>query len=79
MSKNKEFSITSAERYSLALFELSEENNLLSQIEDQSLSMINLINHKRYDYPFPFIVIENFFDQIFLKILYLPFHSLKGH
>ena len=44
MSKNTEFSITSAERYSLALFELSEENNLISQIEDQSLSMINLIN-----------------------------------
>ena len=44
LSKNKGFSITSAERYSLALFELSEENNLLSQIEDQSLSMLNLIN-----------------------------------
>ena len=44
MSTNKEFSITSAERYSLALYELSEENNLLSQIEDQSLSIINLIN-----------------------------------
>ena len=44
MSKNKEFSITSAERYSLALFELSEESNLLSQIEDESSSMLNLIN-----------------------------------
>ena len=44
MSKNSEFSITSAERYSLALFELSEENNLISQIEDQSLSILNLIN-----------------------------------
>ena len=44
MSKNKEFSITSAERYSLALFELSEEDNLLSPIEDQALSMLNLIN-----------------------------------
>ena len=43
MSKNTGFSITSAERYSLALFELSEENNLLNQIEDQSLSMLNLI------------------------------------
>ena len=43
MGKNTEFSITSAERYSLALFELSEENNLLSQIEDQSSSMLNLI------------------------------------
>ena len=44
MNKNTGFSITSAERYSLALFELSEENSLLIQIEDQSLSMINLIN-----------------------------------
>jgi len=44
LSKNTGFSITSAERYSLALFELSEENNLLSQIEEQSLSMLNLIN-----------------------------------
>ena len=44
MSKNTGFSITSAKRYSLALFELAEENNLLSQIEDQSLSMLNLIN-----------------------------------
>ena len=44
LSKDKGFSITSAERYSLALFELSEENNLLSQIEDQSSSMLYLIN-----------------------------------
>ena len=44
MTKNSGFSITSAERYSLALFELSEENNLLNQIEDQALSLINLIN-----------------------------------
>mgnify|MGYP002057484406 FL=1 len=44
LSKNSGFSITTANRYSLALFELAEENNLLSQIEDQSLSMLNLIN-----------------------------------
>ena len=43
MSKNKGFSITSAERYSLALYELSEENNLLGQVEDQSSSVLNLI------------------------------------
>ena len=47
LSKDTEFSITSAERYSLALFELSEENNLLSQIEDQSLSVLNLINQSK--------------------------------
>ena len=44
LSTNTEFSITSAKRYSLALFELAAENNLLSQIEDQSLSILNLIN-----------------------------------
>ena len=47
MSKDTGFSITSAERYSLALFELSEENNLLKKIEEQSLLMINLINQSR--------------------------------
>ena len=47
LSKNTGFSITSAERYSLALFELSEENNLLSQIEDQSSSILNLIEESK--------------------------------
>ena len=47
LSKDTEFSISSAERYSLALFELSEENNLLSQIEEQSLSVLNLINQSK--------------------------------
>ena len=47
MSKNSEFSITSAERYSLALFELSEENGLLGQIEEQSLSVLNLIDQSK--------------------------------
>ena len=44
MSKDTGFSITSAERYSLALFELSEESNLLSQVENQSISVLNLIS-----------------------------------
>ena len=47
MSKDTGFSISSAERYSLALFELSEEVNLLSQIEEQSLSVLNLINQSK--------------------------------
>ena len=47
MSKDTGFSISSAERYSLALFELSEENNILDQIEEQSLSMLNLINQSK--------------------------------
>ncbi len=47
MSKDKGFSITSAERYSLALFELSEEKGLLSKIEDQSLSILNLVDQSK--------------------------------
>ena len=44
MSKNKGFSNTSANRYSLALYELAEESNLLSQIEMNSVSILNLIS-----------------------------------
>ena len=44
MSKNKGFSLTSAERYSLALYELANESNLLKQIESQSLSILDLID-----------------------------------
>ena len=47
MSKNKGFSITSADRYSLALFELASENNVLSQVEDQSLSILSLISSSK--------------------------------
>ena len=43
MTKSKEFTITSAERYSLALYELARENNILAKIEDQSLSILNII------------------------------------
>ena len=44
MSKNKGFSNTSAERYSLALYELSNEGNSLDIIEKHSLALLNLIN-----------------------------------
>ena len=43
MSKNKVFSETSADRYSLALYELAIEADMLSEIEDHSSSIINLI------------------------------------
>ena len=43
MSKNKGFSETSADRYSLALYELATEANLLSEIEIHSTSIVNLI------------------------------------
>ena len=47
MSKNKGFSIPSADRYSLALYELASENNVLSQVEDQSLSILSLISSSK--------------------------------
>jgi len=43
LSKNKFFSETSASRYSLALYELAAETDMLSEIEDHSTSIINLI------------------------------------
>ena len=43
MSKNKVFSETSAGRYSLALYELAIEANMLSEIEVHTASIINLI------------------------------------
>ena len=47
MSKNKGFSITSTERYSLALYELASENNVITQVEDQSSSILNLISSSK--------------------------------
>ena len=47
MSKSKGFSITSAGRYSLALYELASESKLLAQIEDQCSSIINLISSNK--------------------------------
>ena len=44
MSKNKQFSSTSTERYSLALYELSSEANSLEIIEQHTLSILNLIS-----------------------------------
>ena len=44
MSKNKGFSETSAGRYSLALYELAVEANMLNEIEVHSTSIIDLIS-----------------------------------
>jgi len=43
LSKNKVFSETSANRYSLALFELANESNILSSIEENSTAFLNLL------------------------------------
>ena len=44
MSKSKGFSNTSVNRYSLALYELAEENKSINEIEEQSSAFINLIS-----------------------------------
>jgi len=44
LSKNKGFSSTSAQRYSLALYELANESNILSQVEENSLALLSLIS-----------------------------------
>ena len=44
MSSNKGFSDTSANRYSLALYELASESNLLENIEKNSSELLNLIS-----------------------------------
>ena len=45
MSKSKGFSDTSVGRYSLALYELAEESNVIHEIEKDSLSIIQLISN----------------------------------
>ena len=50
MSKNKGFSNTSANRYSLALYELASEANLLIQVEENTSAFLTLIsNNKEFD------------------------------
>jgi len=47
LSKDKKFSDTTASRYSLALYELAEENKHVHEIEDQSSALIQLINESK--------------------------------
>ena len=46
MTGNKNFSETSVGRYSLALYELSDEAKVISEIEKQVISLVNLIADK---------------------------------
>ena len=47
LSNNNGFSSTSANRYSLALYELANESNTLVQCEENSLAFLNLINDNK--------------------------------
>ena len=85
MSKNKGFSDTSANRYSLALFELASESNSLSKIEDNSHALLKLISSSK-DFnnliKDPTIsreilnqVIKNISDNFSLEVLFKNFLS----
>jgi len=47
LSKNKGFSDTSASRYSLALYELAEDSNLIPQTEANSIAFLNLLSKNK--------------------------------
>ena len=47
MSKNKGFSDTSANRYSLALYELASESSSLPKIEENSHALLKLISNSK--------------------------------
>ena len=47
MSNINSFSVTTAGRYSLALYELSKENNSIDEVENQSLSLLKLIDESK--------------------------------
>ena len=47
MSKNNSFSVTTAGRYSLALYELAKENNSVDEVEEQSVSLLKLIDDSK--------------------------------
>ena len=47
MSKNRGFSDTSANRYSLALFELAKEDNLIEEVEKHCLLILKLISENK--------------------------------
>jgi len=47
LSKNKGFSDTSANRYSLALYELANESNVIQKIEENSNGLLKLISKNK--------------------------------
>ena len=67
MSKNKGFSGTSANRYSSALYELAEESSVLSQIEINAISILNLIENNIFDYLKIENLLKNFTNFLVIK------------
>ena len=85
MSKNKGFSDASANRYSLALYELASESNTLSKIEENSHAFLKLISNSKDFNNFikdPTVtrdslnqVVEKITDNFSLEILFKNFLS----
>ncbi|MDC3036376.1 ATP synthase F1 subunit delta [Candidatus Pelagibacter sp.] len=50
MSKNKGFSDSSANRYSLALYELASESNVLNQVEENTTAFLKLVSNNKEFY-----------------------------
>jgi len=85
LSKNKGFSDTSANRYSLALYELASESNTLSKIEENSHAFLKLISNSKDFNNFikdPTVtrdslnqVVEKITDNFSLEILFKNFLS----
>ena len=85
MSKNKGFSDTSANRYSLALYELASESNTLLKIEENSYAFLKLISNSKDFNNFikdPTVtrdslnqVVEKITDNFSLEILFKNFLS----
>jgi len=47
LSTTKGFSDTSASRYSLALYELADESNIVSEVENHSIAILKLISESK--------------------------------
>ena len=85
MSNNKGFSDISANRYSLALYELANESNSLSKIEENSQALLKLISNSKDFYNLikdPTIsraileqIIKKISDNFSLEVLFKNFLS----
>ncbi len=85
MSKNKGFSSTSANRYSLALYELANEASLLVQVEENSSAFLTLISqNEEFDnlIKYPTVsqdilisIINRIFENFKLEVLFKNFIS----
>ena len=65
MSNNKEFSSTSANRYSLALYELAKDSNSLVNVEINAKAFLNLISNNKDFKKLKKHIIKNVYRNVF--------------